>query len=99
MEDDRKMIGQFVVSKAGHDKNNLYIVAAQEGEYVFLCDGRTKTQEKPKKKKLKHIQPVRQTVEEELLRKLQAGEKVYPEEIRYAVEQYNLNRHLNEETQ
>lgn len=81
------MIGQFAVSKAGHDKGGLYVVVAQEGEYVFLCDGRTKTQDKPKKKKVKHIQLVKETVNDELLQKLQAGAKVYPEEIRYAVKQ------------
>lgn len=96
---DEKMTGQFAVSKAGHDKDNLYIVVAQEGEFVFLCDGRTKTPEKPKKKKLKHIQPIKRTVDEELLQKLQTGGKVYPEEIRYAIKQYNLNYHLNKETQ
>jgi len=84
------MIGQFAVSKAGHDKDTLYVVVAEEGEFVFLCDGKTKTPEKPKKKKRKHIQPVNRTVEEELLGKLQSGGKVYPEEIRYAVKQYNL---------
>ena len=82
------MVGQFAVSKAGHDKGNLYVVVAEEGEFVYLCDGKTKTPEKPKKKKQKHIQPVKRTVEEELLQKLQSGAKVYPEEIRYAVKQY-----------
>ncbi|MCM1063852.1 MAG: KOW domain-containing RNA-binding protein [Eubacterium sp.] len=82
------MIGQFVISKAGHDKGSLYVVAACEGEFVFLCDGKTKTQERPKKKKLKHIQPIKRTVEDGLLRKLQTGGKVYPEEIRYAIKKY-----------
>jgi len=86
------MVGQFAVSKAGHDKGNLYVVVAEEGEFVYLCDGKTKTPEKPKKKKRKHIQPVRRTVEEKLLRKLQTGEKVYPEEIKYAVRQYVIAR-------
>lgn len=93
------MVGQFAVSKAGHDKDNLYIVAAQEGEYVFLCDGRSKMPEKPKKKKRKHIQPILHTVEPELLQKLQAGARVYPEEIRYAIGQYKVNHHFNKETQ
>ena len=92
------MIGQFAISKAGHDKDNLYVIVAQEGEYVFLCDGRTRTPERPKKKKLKHIQPVSRTVEEQLLRKLQEGEKVYPEEIKYAVKQYDINKSHNSET-
>ena len=96
---DEKMTGQFAVSKAGHDKGNLYIVVAQEGEFVFLCDGRTKTPEKPKKKRQKHIQPIRCTVDPELLQKLQAGVRVYPEEIRYAIRQYNLNHRIEKETQ
>ncbi len=82
------MIGQFAVSKAGHDKGSLYVVVAQEGEFVFLCDGKTKTPERPKRKKLKHIQPIKRTVEGELLQKLQTGGTVYPEEIRYAIKRY-----------
>ncbi len=82
------MTGQFVVSKAGHDRGRLYVVTGREGEFVFLCDGRTKTPEKPKRKKLKHVQPVNRLVGEELLQKLQTGGKVYPEEIRYAIKQY-----------
>ena len=77
------MIGQFAVSKAGHDKGNLYVVMAEEGEFVYLCDGKAKTQEKD--------------VEEGLLRKLQACEKIYPEEIRYAIRQYELDNSSNKE--
>lgn len=91
------MIGQFAVSKAGHDKGNLYVVIAEEGEFVYLCDGKAKTQEKPKKKRRKHIQPINRDVEEGLLRKLQACEKIYPEEIRYAIRQYELDNSSNKE--
>ena len=82
------MIGQFAVSKAGHDKGNLYVV---------IADGKAKTQEKPKKKRRKHIQPINRDVEEGLLRKLQACEKIYPEEIRYAIRQYELDNSSNKE--
>lgn len=82
-------VGQFAVSKAGHDKGALYVIVAQEGEFAFLCDGRAKTPKNPKKKRLKHIQPVGRTVEEVLFSKLIKGETVYPEEIRYAIKQYN----------
>ena len=82
-------VGQFAVSKAGHDKGTLYVVVALEGEFAFLCDGKTKMPVNPKKKRVKHIQPVNRTVEETLLHKLKKGEKVYPEEIRYAIKQYN----------
>lgn len=64
------MIGRFVFSKAGHDKNNPYIVIATEGEFVYLCDGRQKTLSKPKKKRMKHIQPTNLKVNDSLLEKL-----------------------------
>lgn len=50
--------GHLVVSMAGHDKGNYYIINDVQGEYVFLVDGKYKTMEKPKKKKRKHIQYV-----------------------------------------
>lgn len=79
------MTGQLVTSKAGHDKGTLYVIVAQEDDFVYLCDGRLKTPEKPKKKRLKHIQPMNAAVGGELLKKLQSGEKVYAEEIKYAL--------------
>lgn len=82
------MIGQLAISKAGHDKDTLYVVVGQERDFVYLCDGRLKTPEKPKKKRLKHVQPINRTVDGDLLKRLQSGEKVYPEEIKYALKQY-----------
>ena len=86
------MIGQLAISKAGHDKDALYVVVGQEKDFVYLCDGRLKTLEKPKKKRLKHVQPVNRTVDETLLKKLQSGEKVYAEEIKYALKQYGKEK-------
>lgn len=79
------MIGQFVTSKAGHDKGTLYVITAEEGDFVYLCDGRLKPVEAPKKKRRKHIQPINAMVEEELRERLASGGRVRDEEIRYAV--------------
>ena len=50
------LIGNVVLSKAGRDKNHLYIVISQiDSEYVLVADGNTKTINNPKKKKLKHL--------------------------------------------
>lgn len=43
-------------SLAGHDKDHYYIILSVEGEQLVLADGRTRTQEKPKRKNKKHIQ-------------------------------------------
>ena len=82
------MVGQFVTSKAGHDKGTLYVVCAMEGDFLYLCDGRLKTYESPKKKRLKHVQPINRTVDAVLQRRLGDGGKVYDEEIKYAIKQY-----------
>ena len=49
--------GQVVFSKQGRDKGNVMIVINTEAEYVYLVDGKLRTLDKPKKKKIKHIQP------------------------------------------
>lgn len=51
-------IGTIVKSIAGHDKNNLFVIINVENEYVYLVDGRCRTLNKPKKKKVKHIEYV-----------------------------------------
>jgi len=81
------MVGQFVISKAGHDKGTLYVVAAEEKDFVYLSDGRLKLPEKPKKKRRKHVQPIEKSVDAVLLARLTAGETVEPERIRYAIKQ------------
>ena len=49
--------GMFARSKAGHDKDKLYIILKSEGEYVYLTDGNLRPLSKPKRKNRKHIQP------------------------------------------
>ena len=50
--------GMFARSKAGHDKDKLYIILKSEGEYVYLTDGNLRPLSKPKRKNRKHSQPV-----------------------------------------
>jgi len=50
-------VGQVVFSKCGRDKGRAFMVLSVEGEYVFLADGQLRPLSKPKKKKVKHIQP------------------------------------------
>ena len=45
----------IVISMCGHDKGRIYALLYEEDGYVYLADGKTKTLQKPKKKKLKHI--------------------------------------------
>lgn len=82
------MIGQLATSKAGHDKGSLYVIVGCREDFVYLCDGRSKTPDSPKKKRRRHIQPINEQVDNELLSRLQDGRAVRPEEIRYALKQY-----------
>ena len=47
--------GSLVYSRAGRDKGTLFVVLAQEGDWVYLADGKCRRADKPKKKRLKHI--------------------------------------------
>lgn len=85
------MIGQFVTSKAGHDKDTLYVIVAEEGDFVFLCDGRLKRKDAPKRKRRKHIQPISCSVSKELAEAIRCG-KATDEQIKYAVKQYMENK-------
>ena len=82
------MIGKFATSKAGHDKMQLYVITDMEGDFVYLCDGRLKPIDKPKKKRIKHIQIINTTVEESLYNRLLKKETVRDEEIKYAIKKY-----------
>ncbi len=49
-------VGTLVYSKAGHDKQNMFLVLKLENGYAYIADGHMRKAEKPKKKKLIHLQ-------------------------------------------
>lgn len=51
--------GDVVRSAAGHDAGGLFVVLdASDDTFVWIADGKTRTVEKPKKKKRKHLKAV-----------------------------------------
>ncbi len=48
----------LAVSRAGHDKDTLYVVLEEKDGFCYLCDGRLKPLEKLKKKKAIHLQKI-----------------------------------------
>ena len=56
--------GLIVFSKRGRDKGKVFVVISVDtvGEYLNLVDGRTRLLVKPKKKKIKHVQPTNYSV-------------------------------------
>lgn len=85
---DLHLIGMFVNSRAGHDKNQVYIIIKEEGEYVYLVDGEIKTLEKPKRKNKKHIQQIKKMSDSEIVRKLVNVLPIQNEEIKRAIKLY-----------
>ena len=49
----------LAISKAGHDKKDIYVVIREDDEYCYLVNGKTKTLAKPKKKKKIHLQLIK----------------------------------------
>lgn len=50
------MTGLLAISKAGHDRRNVYVIIEEDDEYVYLANGGNRTVSRPKKKNKKHIQ-------------------------------------------
>lgn len=80
-------MGCLVKSLAGHDKDNIFVIIKDDGEYVSLVDGILRTLKKPKSKNKKHIQLINER-DEALHGKLVHGEHVTDEEIKYFIQCY-----------
>ena len=55
---------RFVRSLAGHDKDEIYYVLKEEGDFFFLVNGKNKTLDRAKRKKKKHSQIIKNLPEE-----------------------------------
>ena len=79
--------GHFATSKAGHDKDKLYVIVASDDKYVYLADGRYKTVLAPKKKSIKHIQIIHDKVEDDLLQQIIDKKPHLDDAIQYIIKQ------------
>ena len=74
-------IADVVRSLAGRDKDKLYYVIKTDDTFLYLCNGKDHTLEKPKRKKYKHAVKVLRS-ETRVAAKLLAGDKVLNSELR-----------------
>ena len=81
------VIGQLVFSKSGHDKGTLFIIIDIKDEYLYLADGKIRKIEKPKKKKIKHVQKVNYVIKE-IQEKIQGESNLNNAGLRKAISQY-----------
>ncbi|MDE7340924.1 MAG: KOW domain-containing RNA-binding protein [Lachnospiraceae bacterium] len=85
-----EMTGMLASSKAGHDKNTVYVIIKEEMEYVYLADGRTKTLEKPKRKNKKHIQIIKKCPEPDFQDSIKNGQ-ADDSDIRRVLKRYGMS--------
>lgn len=74
----------FATSLAGHDKGQMYFIVREEGDFVYLADGKNRGIQNPKKKRKKHLQLIK-SADEALAKKLKDGKTIYNEEIKFAI--------------
>ena len=76
-------IGDIVISLAGRDAKKLFaVVGIMDENYVYISDGKSRKIASPKKKKIKHIKPVKKSEGDfapvdAVLRKMLADAKLY----------------------
>lgn len=88
------LIGRVVVSRAGRDSGKTFIIMNEiNDEYVLVSDGKLRTEEKPKKKKLKHL-IVTDITAEELRDSLLCGKKVTNAMIRKFLQLKDIDKEV-----
>lgn len=58
MNIDKIEVGMLAKSIAGHDSGKMYVICNKDDRYIYLTDGERRTLDRPKKKKVKHIQVI-----------------------------------------
>ena len=74
-------ISDVVVSTAGRDQGQLYYVISTDDLFLMLVNGKDRPLDKPKRKKLRHVQKVLRS-ETRVAAKLISGDKVLNSELR-----------------
>lgn len=83
---EESIVGMLATSKAGHDKDAVYVIIREEGEYVYVADGALRTTGRPKRKNKKHIQPIKK-------KRLSESEKGFDDlEIKKIIKEYRRER-------
>ena len=62
------MIGRIVCSRSGRDKGYFMVVVGQESGFLYVCDGKERPLERPKRKNIKHISLTNTVLEENMFK-------------------------------
>ncbi len=81
-------VGWLAVSRAGHDRDEVFVIVREEKEYIWLADGGSRSVSKPKKKKKKHVQLIKCFSDDALSEGLRNEEEYIDSEIRRVLKAY-----------
>ena len=59
------MVGQIVCSKSGRDKGYFMVIVNEDENYLYVCDGKERPLERPKRKNAKHLSLTNTVLEED----------------------------------
>lgn len=79
--------GNIVYSLAGRDSGSYFVVMAITDNFAYICDGRNRKTDKPKKKKVKHLKTGCGHADY-IARKIEKGEKVTNAELKSELKPY-----------
>lgn len=87
-------LGRIVYSKAGRDQGKVFVVVnVLNDKYVYVCDGSLRPAEKPKKKKIKHLE-FTNIIAEEIGSLLMSEEKATNAIIKRILQSYDNNKEV-----
>ena len=78
----------LATSKAGHDRNQVYVVLEEKDDFLMVANGTTKTVAKPKKKKKIHLQLIKK-IPDEVLEVIQDAKALDDITIKRILKVYN----------
>lgn len=84
--DNELEIGRVVMAKAGRDKGKYFLVIGRlDTDYVLIANGYTRSINKPKKKKEKHLEPKKELIKG-IKEKIESRRRIFDGEIKNALE-------------
>ncbi len=90
--ENKAQVGTFVISKAGRDKTKGFIVLKViDDDYVLIADGELRKSDKPKLKKIKHLNLTRMQ-SETIKEKIEAGDKVSDVQLKKAIADFSYGK-------
>ncbi|WP_308011379.1 KOW domain-containing RNA-binding protein [Clostridium tagluense] len=92
--DENTLLGKVVNSKAGRDMHKKFIVVGiLNSEYVYISDGDLRKIEKPKKKKVKHLN-LTDTVAEEIKDSILSKKEVTNSKIKIFLQSADIRKEV-----